>query len=261
MQRDGFTTVGRGGKSAPDAQTFGARLAAAQPATALSQRARRQRGRAELSQQQPQRGSLLQPQRQQQHVQHLQPLKSGFGPSCHPASFLKSGFGPSCQPVHSKTGFGPSCHPASVRSLASVAICSAGFPGSAPEGLASVARGARSSRPPAGWLPSLPEEARHLACLAATRAALAARRVALGSLQRDLPGGLVGAVALESGVLEAVVDSGAEESVAPPGFCAADMVPSPMSKAGGRYRAANGTRIRNLGQQRVAFTSAEATSV
>jgi hypothetical protein len=67
----------------------------------------------------------------------------------------------------------------------------------------------------------------------------------------------VGAVAREGGVLEAVVDSGAEESVAPPGFFAAEMVPSPMSKAGGKYRAANGTRIRNLGQQKVAFTTAE----
>ena len=99
----------------------------------------------------------------------------------------------------------------------------------------------------------------HQACLVATRAALAARRAeaALGSLQRDLPGSLVGAVARESGMVEAVVDSGAEESVAPPGFFAAAMVPSPMSKAGGKYRAANGTRIRNLGQQQVAFTSAE----
>ena len=105
------------------------------------------------------------------------------------------------------------------------------------------------------------KEEQHLACLAATRAALAAKcaavEAALGSLQRDQPGGLVGAVAREGGVLEAVVDSGAEESVAPPGFFAAEMVPSPMSKAGGKYRAANGTRIRNLGQQKVAFTIAE----
>jgi hypothetical protein len=110
------------------------------------------------------------------------------------------------------------------------------------------------------WQPSLDGgAAAHQACLVATRAALAARRAeaALGSLQRDLPGSLVGAVARESGMVEAVVDSGAEESVAPPGFFAAAMVPSPMSKAGGKYRAANGTRIRNLGQQQVAFTSAE----
>ena len=77
-----------------------------------------------------------------------------------------------------------------------------------------------------------------------------ARITALGSLQRDLPGSLVGAVAREGGVLEAVVDSGAEESVAPPGFFAAEMVPSPMSKAGGKYRAANGTRIRNWASRR-----------
>jgi hypothetical protein len=105
------------------------------------------------------------------------------------------------------------------------------------------------------------KEEQHLACLAATRAALAAKcaavEAALGSLQRDQPGDLVGVVARDGGVLEAVVDSGAEESVAPPGFFAAEMVPSPMSKAGGKYRAANGTRIRNLGQQKVAFTTAE----
>ena len=53
------------------------------------------------------------------------------------------------------------------------------------------------------------------------------------------------------------MDSGAEESVAPPGFFAAPVVPSPMSRAGGKYRAANGARIRNLGQQKVAFSSAE----
>ena len=56
-----------------------------------------------------------------------------------------------------------------------------------------------------------------------------------------------------SQVVEAVVDSGAEESVAPPGLFAGVMEPSAMSKAGGKYRAANGTRIRNLGQQMVRF--------
>ena len=187
-QCDGFTVVGRSGKPAPAAQSFGARLAAAQRGPALSQRTRRQRQRR--------------------------------------------------------------------------AALAAVIPGSAPDGiasrskcLASVARGGR-----VGWKPSLPEEAEanHLACLEATRATLARRvALALGSLRRDVPGGFVGAVALEGGVLEAVIDSGAEESVAPPGFFAADVVPSPMSKAGGRYRAANGTRIRNLGQQRVSFNTAE----
>ena len=36
--------------------------------------------------------------------------------------------------------------------------------------------------------------------------------------------------------------------------------PSAMSTAGGRYRAANGTRIPNLGQQRVRFTTDEGHS-
>ena len=80
------------------------------------------------------------------------------------------------------------------------------------------------------------------------------------SLRRDTEGAegsLVGAVtrdAVPAGTVEAVVASGAEESVAPPGFFAATVVPSPMSRAGARYRAANGSRIRNVGQQKVAFS-------
>jgi len=58
----------------------------------------------------------------------------------------------------------------------------------------------------------------------------------------------------------AVIDSGAEESVAPPGVFPQAVVPSRMSRAGGRYRAANGTKIRNLGQQLVSFTTAEGHS-
>jgi hypothetical protein len=70
----------------------------------------------------------------------------------------------------------------------------------------------------------------------------------------------VGAVAKEEldskvKIVEAVVDSGAEESVAPPGCFANAVSPSRMSKAGGKYRAANGARIPNLGQQRVPFTN------
>ena len=57
--------------------------------------------------------------------------------------------------------------------------------------------------------------------------------------------------------LEAAVDSGAEESVAPPRFFAAQAAPSAVSKIGGAYRAANGARIRKLGQQKVTFSSAE----
>ena len=62
------------------------------------------------------------------------------------------------------------------------------------------------------------------------------------------------------GVVEAVVGSGAEESVAPPGVFAAAVVPSKMSRAGLRYRAANGSRIKNVGQQRVGFTTSKATT-
>ena len=58
-------------------------------------------------------------------------------------------------------------------------------------------------------------------------------------------------------LIEAVVDSGAEESVAPPRLFPGRVVPSAMSRAGGRYKAANGTRIPNLGQQKVQFKTDE----
>ena len=84
---------------------------------------------------------------------------------------------------------------------------------------------------------------------------------ALSTVQRDVP--LVGAVSKEGagGVLEAVVDSGAEESVAPRGFFRAPVLESAMSKVGGKYRAANGTRIANFGLQRVRFHTAEGHGV
>jgi hypothetical protein len=50
-------------------------------------------------------------------------------------------------------------------------------------------------------------------------------------------------------VVEAVVDSGAEEIVASPCCFMNEVMPSRMSRVGGRYRAANGARIPNLGQQ------------
>jgi hypothetical protein len=66
----------------------------------------------------------------------------------------------------------------------------------------------------------------------------------------------VGAVAKDEAdgkfkIIEAVVDSGAEESVEPPGRFPGALVPSRTSKAGGKHRAANGARIPNLGQVRV----------
>ena len=56
-------------------------------------------------------------------------------------------------------------------------------------------------------------------------------------------------------LVEAVVDSGAEQSVAPPGFFPGEMRPSAMSKSGRAYRAANGTRIKNLGEMVVLFST------
>ena len=58
----------------------------------------------------------------------------------------------------------------------------------------------------------------------------------------------------------AVVDSGAEETVAPPGLLPGQVEESPMQRAGGRYRAANGSRLPNLGQQVAPFRTAEGLS-
>jgi hypothetical protein len=71
---------------------------------------------------------------------------------------------------------------------------------------------------------------------------------------------LLGAVSAEARggrVVEAVVDSGAVHSVTPPGTFPGRVCPSPWSRAGRGYRAANGTRIANLGQQQVPFSTAE----
>ena len=71
---------------------------------------------------------------------------------------------------------------------------------------------------------------------------------------------LIGAVSDETRggrVVEAVIDSGAVHSVTPPGLFPGRMCPSPWSRAGRGYRAANGTRIDNLGQVQVPFGTAE----
>jgi hypothetical protein len=70
----------------------------------------------------------------------------------------------------------------------------------------------------------------------------------LGAVSKEHKGG-------KMKIVEAVVDSGAEESVAPPGCFPGAVVPSRMSRAGGKYRAANGARIPNLGQQKVPFVN------
>ena len=60
--------------------------------------------------------------------------------------------------------------------------------------------------------------------------------------------------------ISAVPDSGAEESVAPPGLLPGPLESSPMSRSGGRFRAANGARIANLGQQDAIFSTPEGHS-
>ena len=58
-------------------------------------------------------------------------------------------------------------------------------------------------------------------------------------------------------VVMGAVDSGAEESVCPRGVFMEPMVPSALSQAGLGYRAANGSPIKNYGQQKVQFATAE----
>ena len=58
-------------------------------------------------------------------------------------------------------------------------------------------------------------------------------------------------------LVEAVLDSGAEESVSPPRFFPGTVVPSKRSKAGGSYRVANGHRVPNIGLQAVHFRADE----
>ena len=54
-----------------------------------------------------------------------------------------------------------------------------------------------------------------------------------------------------------MVDSGAEQYVAPPGVFPGAVRPSAMSQSGRGYRAANGTRIRNLGETDVFFSTVD----
>ena len=54
-----------------------------------------------------------------------------------------------------------------------------------------------------------------------------------------------------------VLDSGAEKTVAPPRMFPGTVEVSAMQRAGGRYRTADGSRIPNLGQTKVPFSTAE----
>ena len=58
-------------------------------------------------------------------------------------------------------------------------------------------------------------------------------------------------------LIEAVVDSGAADSVARAGTFSGRVAPSTMSKAGRKYRGPDGSRIPNEGQQEVHFVSDE----
>ena len=57
--------------------------------------------------------------------------------------------------------------------------------------------------------------------------------------------------------LEAVVDSGAEDSVTPPDLFPGGVTPSPMSREGRNGRTADGSHIPNFGQAVVCFKGAE----
>ena len=54
-------------------------------------------------------------------------------------------------------------------------------------------------------------------------------------------------------LVEAVVDSGAADSVVPPGMFAGKVMPSEMSKSGRRYSGPNGSPIDNLGEVDASF--------
>ena len=73
--------------------------------------------------------------------------------------------------------------------------------------------------------------------------------LALGSVPQPQSGGWR--------VASAVLDSGAEESVAPKGWFPVPVRETSRSRAGVTYRAANGTRIPNLGQQDVTFRNGQ----
>ena len=121
----------------------------------------------------------------------------------------------------------------------------------------------RSSAPSAGPRPQPPVPPRTVASRPSGRS-LAPSAEALDGGNR---GGTVGLLARDGPclapvarptnpagrVVRAVIDSGAEDTVAPPDVLPGAVRPSAMSRAGLAYRSANGLPIRNLGQQTVAF--------
>ena len=91
------------------------------------------------------------------------------------------------------------------------------------------------------------------------RAASAAKRKAgIDLLTREArPQLLVTTSEAKHVIVRALVDSGAEDTVTPPGVFPGEVLPSPMSKAGLKYRAANGSPIDNLGQVMAIFSDAK----
>ena len=118
------------------------------------------------------------------------------------------------------------------------------------------ARAAADPTPPAGrWeRPKRPwRAAPHLKCCTTASCRTAPRTLSI--LSREGPGPLVAPATLPpTRIVEATVDSGAEDSVTPPALFSSEVVPSPMSKAGRRYRVANGACIPNLVQTVVHFS-------
>ena len=57
--------------------------------------------------------------------------------------------------------------------------------------------------------------------------------------------------------IKTVVDSGAEDTGTPPGVFPGKVMPSAMSRQGKAFRVANGGRLRNFGELKVAFRSNE----
>ena len=119
---------------------------------------------------------------------------------------------------------------------------------SPPEGFEAYYKPARE----APWQPSQTSKA------AAKRARQSARRAAgtVGLCRRAGPTLRPAAVAKDGAphVVHAIVDSGAEECVAPPGTFSTPVVPSAMSAAGMNFSGADGGIIKNHGRTTVEFT-------
>ena len=105
-----------------------------------------------------------------------------------------------------------------------------------------------------GWRPA---RGRQTAKRQRQQARRVARSIAMLVEERPNPRPLVAPVRVGGRSVKAVIDSGAEDTVAPPGVLPFAATPSRMSTEGAVYRAANGASIRNLGLQVARFETAE----